>query len=215
MKVGGGVLPVAVVAVSVLAAASGCGVSDGLDRLQETVDESLEESEPTSTLARSGSESDADDGWAEYTDEAGLFTVDLPSAPEYLETEQDGLTIVGWSSESNADGYGLSHFEIGPDLIYDFDIGVRGTVEGTVDSIGRQLGQPSTYEMVDQRSDRRNGHGGVRFTATVDVDEEPYATIRGAVYDTGDMIVLLTAVDTDSDNDAEAERFLDSLQLSS
>ena len=194
---------------------SGCGVADGLDRLQETIDETLDETEPppaptTGTAADSSPRNE----WAEYASETGYFTVDLPAEPEYVEVEQDGLTIGGWSTKAESNGYGIGEYLLEPGITYDIDVGMIGAVERVIDEIEVQLSRSATYEIVDQSSNVLDGHEGVRFVAAVAVEDDDYATVHGAVYETDETVVLLTMIDIDGDDTADAERFINSLQLS-
>lgn len=200
-------------AVAVLTVAAGCGVSDGLDRLQETIDETFEESQSTPDSGVTATSEVAEPQWAQYANETGLFTVELPDEPEYEAIEQEGATINTWSAESEADTYGVGEYFLEPGQAYDFDAGVIGAVDGVVNSIEDQLGQPAGFEIVDQYPEVRDGHVGVRFVATVAVEGSPFATVNGAAYDTGGVLVLLTMVDRDSDNAAGAQRFIESLNF--
>lgn len=201
--------------VAVVTAVAGCGVSDGLDRLQETIDESIEDSQSATNSATTANSDVAEPQWAEYASESGLFTVELPNEPEYMALDQDGVTINAWSAESEADSYGVGEYLLEPGDTYDFDAGVVGAVEEVVESVEEQLGQSAGFDMVDQYPEVRSGHVGVRFIATVLVEDNPYATVNGAVYDTGNLLVFLTMIDLDSDNADGAMRFIESLDLAS
>lgn len=193
----------------------GCGVSGGLDRFQETIDETIDEPDPLSTPAVGTAVDDsADMEWSEYADETGIFTVDFPAEPEYVRLELDGEAVGGWSVESESGDYGIGGHDVGFGKSYDLDLGVMSAIEGVVASIEEQFGRSATYQMVEQRPDYRDGHEGVRFVATVALAGDPYATIHGAVYNADGTVVFLTMSDTDSDNPADAERFIDSLELS-
>ncbi|MDH5520601.1 MAG: hypothetical protein OEZ14_08715, partial [Acidimicrobiia bacterium] len=221
-----GVAPLVVACLGIVGLLlASCGASDGLDRLQETVDATIEASESTSNpdaaiaagtepgaetadessdeadgqpsdepLSESagGSSNESVEQWADYASETGLLTAEIPDEPGYIEVEANGPTISGWSSEPEPDGYEITEFELAPGMPYDLDLGVIGTVAGAVDSIQEQIGQAATYEITEQIPDVRDGHEGVRFAAAVSVDDGPFGTIHGAVYNTGDTVVLLT-----------------------
>lgn len=193
---------------------SGCGVADGLDRLQETIDETLEETEQSAPATGTAAGSSPRNEWAEYASETGYFTVDLPAEPEYVEVEQDGVIIGGWSTEAESNGYGIGEYLLEPGITYDLDVGVIGAVERVVDEIEVQLGRSATYEIVDQSSDVLDGYEGVRFVAAVAVEDDDHATVHGAVYETDESVVLLTMIDIAGDDTADAERFINSLRLS-
>lgn len=201
--------------VVLVALLPGCGVTDGLDRFQETIEESLQEREPLSTPAVGAAVDESPDAeWAEYADETGTFAIDFPTEPEYVGFERDGVAVRGWSVEWQSDGYGISEFDVGFGKSYDFDRGVIIALDGVVASVEEQLGKAATYDMVEQRPHTRDGYDGVHFVATVATADDPYATVHGAVYNAGGTVVLLTVTDGDSDNTAHAERFIDSLELS-
>lgn len=200
-------------AVAVVAVAAGCGVSDGLDRLQETIDETFEESPSTSDSGVTATFDVTEPQWAEYANETGLFTVELPDEPDYEAIEQEGVTINTWSAESESDSYGVGEYFLEPGQTYDFDAGVIGAVDGVVNSIEDQLGRPAGFELVDQYPEVRDGYVGVRFVATVAVEGAPFATVNGAAYDTGGLLVLLTMIDLDGDNADGAQRFIESLNF--
>lgn len=205
-------LRVTLLTVALLAVTAGCGVADGMDRLQETIDESLEDSSSSGSDVTDASD-DAEPQWVEYANETGLFTVELPAEPEYLAIEQNDVTINFWSAVSQDDSYGIGEYVLEPGVTYDFETGVIGAVDEVVNSIEEQLDRPAGSTMVDEFPEIRGGHVGVRFVADVTVDDEPYGTVNGAVYDTGDLLVLLTMIDLDGDDGDGARRFIDSLDF--
>ncbi len=193
----------------------GCGVTDGLDRFQETIDETLDEPEPLSTPAVGTAVDDSlGTKWTEYAAESGIYSVDLPAEPEYEGLELDGLPVGGWLVESKSDGFGIGEYDVGFGKSYDLDLGVIRAIEAAVSSIEEQFGRSATYDVVEQRFETRDGHEGVRFVAAVALVNKPYATVHGAVYNADGTVVFVTMTDTDSDNPADAERFIDSLELS-
>lgn len=198
-----------------LIVATGCGVKDGLDRLEETIDESFEDSQATSEAAVTSTSVVTAPRWAAYANQTGLFTVELPNEPEYVASDVDDESIDTWSVESEADSYRVSEYLLEPGVTYDFDAGVVDAVTEVVGGVEDELGQLGRFEIVDQRPEVRNSHVGVRFVATVAVDGRPYATVNGAMYDTGGILVLLTMVDVDSDNAQGAQRFVESLNFAS
>lgn len=191
----------------------GCGVPDGIERLQETVDESFENQEGLSTPASGVAITPADDRWTEYANETGLYTIDFPAEPEFAGVEDDGEIIRGWVSRSEFDDYQINELDTGFGMTYDIAAGVSGTIEGAVKAIEERLGRSATSEMISETPDDHHGFEGVGFVARVHVEGDPYATVHGAVYNTGDRALLLRVIDVGSDDQADAKRFLQSLDF--
>lgn len=212
-------LGAAACAAVLLSIQTGCGVADGLDRLEETVDESLDDSELTSPDdavdvdgETTGDGSSAAE-WLDYADPDGVYSVDFPRQPEASEVEQDGVTFRTWSIQVNADALDIMEFRLKPGTEYDFDLGVTGAADEAVDALQQQLDGTVTYEISDQSSTFIGTYDGVRFIASVLEDGQAYATLHSAIYDIDRTIVVLSALDTESDNPTTAERFIDSFRL--
>lgn len=212
-KAGGGSLrAIQCVAMLVLLLA-GCGVPDGINRLQETVDESFENADGLPTPASGVANTQAGDRWAEYADETGLYTIDFPEEPEFIRVEDGGEAVRGWMSRSESNDYQISELDIGFGMTYDFAAGVSGTINGAVKAIEEKVGRSATSEMISESPDSRYGFEGVGFVATVSVEGDPHATVHGAIYNTGDRVLLLRMIDVGNDDKADAERFLRSLDF--
>ncbi len=201
--------------------ASGCGVADGLDRLQETIDESIEDAGAPADV---GADSDADvdfdtdvdadaDGWADYTSASGLYSIDFPTEPEYTEGEQDGLTLGVWTAEQNLDVLGITEFEVGPGETFDFERAAVGALEGSAAVIEQQSSGAVTYDIVSEESVDLDDNPGVRFEGVLEVDGDPIATFHGTAYRVGDTVISASMLDVDDDDRDDAERFLGSLRL--